>query len=298
MFIRQRNEHTIAQRASVSGRGYWSGDGVNVRFFPAKVGSGIRFFRTDLPGSLEIVVSPESRSAQSLRTCVECGEARVEMVEHVLAALYSLQIDNCLIEIDRGELPGLDGSSAAYVDALRNAGLVMQARTRRQIVIQEAVRVGDANHWIEATPSPDGRMHLEYRLEYTPDSPITPQTFGCVLTPTTFMREIAPARTFVTSEQAAALRAAGLGQHVTNRDLLVFGKNGPVDNLLRYSDECARHKLLDLIGDLSIVGADVVGCIVSYRGGHQLNAQMATTLTATTITTAPSSLSTGRRKAA
>jgi UDP-3-O-acyl-N-acetylglucosamine deacetylase len=123
-------------------------------------------------------------------------------------------------------------------------------------------------------------MHLEYRLDYGGDSPIRPQSYSCQLTPEEFCRDIAPARTFVTKQQAIALRGAGLASHVSNRDLLVFGDSGPVDNLLRYPEECARHKLLDLIGDLSIVGAELIGRFTSFRGGHRLNGLMAEQLCA------------------
>lgn len=275
MIGRQRNEHTIAERTVVSGRGYWSGRGVNVHFAPANLGTGIRFVRTDVAGRPEIPVGIAHRTDQSLRTNVAVGDVRVEMIEHALAALYALEIDNCIIEIDASELPGLDGSSAAYVDALRRAGLVMQAALRKQVIVDRTIRLGTAASWIEASPSPDGCMHVEYRLDYGPDSPIRPHAFRGRVTSDSFAREIAPARTFVTAEQAESLRQAGVASHVTNRDLLVFGDRGPVGNHLRYPDECARHKALDMVGDLSLVGADLVGSFVSHRGGHQLNGAMA-----------------------
>jgi UDP-3-O-[3-hydroxymyristoyl] N-acetylglucosamine deacetylase/UDP-3-O-[3-hydroxymyristoyl] N-acetylglucosamine deacetylase/3-hydroxyacyl-[acyl-carrier-protein] dehydratase len=273
--IRERNEHTIAIGVAVTGRGYWSGRGVNVRFGPASAGSGIRFIRTDLPGRPSVAATTENRVDQALRTVLMRGAARVEMIEHIMAALYGLEIDNCDIEIDAEELPGLDGSSAAYVDALRRGGLVMQAKTRRQIIVRDRIRVGGPAAWVEVAPSPDGQFHAEYRLDYGPESPIPPQSFAAAINPHSFGRELGAARTFVTAEQAQQLRDGGLASHVTNRDLLVFGSRGPVDNLLRYPNECARHKCLDLVGDLSIIGADLIGSVVSHRGGHQLNGQMA-----------------------
>lgn len=275
MIGRQRNEHTIAERVRVSGRGYWTGRGVNVHFVPASIGTGIRFVRTDLSDSPEIPVGLTTRTDQSLRTNVAVGEAKVEMIEHAMAALYALEIDNCVVEIDGGELPGLDGSSAAYVDALRSAGLVMQASQKKQLVVDRTIRIGTAANWLEASPSPDGRMHVEYHLDYGPDSPVRPQEFTAAVTPDIFVRELAPARTFVTAEQAANLRSSGVASHVTDRDLLVFDHRGPVNNLLRFPDECARHKALDMVGDLALVGADLIGKFTSHRGGHQLNGLMA-----------------------
>ena len=278
VFNRERNEHTIAEQVTVSGRGYWSGLGVNVRFVPAAAGTGICFVRSDLPSQPEIKACVQNRIDSSLRTTIQVGDARVEMIEHVMAALYGLEIDNCVVFVDQMELPGLDGSSASYVHALRTAGLVMQAKTRERLVVTHPVRVGTSDGWLEATPSNDGGFSAEYRLDYGPTSPIQPQTYSCCVTPDSFGRQVGAARTFVTAEQAKALHDSGVAPHVTNRDLLVFGPNGPIDNLLRYPDECARHKLLDLIGDISIVGAEIVGKIVSYRGGHQLNGLMAETL--------------------
>jgi UDP-3-O-[3-hydroxymyristoyl] N-acetylglucosamine deacetylase/UDP-3-O-[3-hydroxymyristoyl] N-acetylglucosamine deacetylase/3-hydroxyacyl-[acyl-carrier-protein] dehydratase len=189
-----------------------------------------------------------------------------------------LQIDNCIVEVDREEMPGLDGSSAGYVAALRTAGLVVQASRRRRIVVERVCRVGDAENWVEISPTETGSLSVEYRLDYGSNSSIPKQSYSCQVTPDTFVRELAPARTFVTEEQAVMLRSRGLASHVTNRDLLVFGKDGPIGNLLRYHDECSRHKSLDLIGDLSILGADIVGSIVSCRGGHQLNGALAVEL--------------------
>lgn len=274
----ERNEHTIARSVCVSGRGYWSGEGVNVRFLPGLPGTGIRFVRADLSCRPEIPVAMTSRVSHPLRTLLHCSGVAVAMVEHVLAALHGLQIDNCVVEVDREEMPGLDGSSAGFVAALRTAGLVMQASRRARLVVDRVCRVGDAENWVEVAPTSANCMEVEYRLDYGSGSPIPKQNYRCQVTVDSFVRELAPARTFVTEEQATILRSRGVAAHVTNRDLLVFGKDGPVGNLLRYHDECSRHKALDLVGDLSIVGVDIVGSIVSYRGGHQLNGALAVEL--------------------
>lgn len=278
VLIRKRNEHTIAGQALVSGRGYWSGRGINVRFLPAAAGTGVRFVRTDLPGKPEVEACVENRSDIALRTVLQKGEARVEMVEHVMAALYGLGIDNCVVEVDASEMPGLDGSSAGFVYALRTAGLVMQAKLRRQIIVDTVFRVGSSDAWVEAAPALGCQLIVRYQLNYGSQSPVPAHTVTSVVTPESFGRELGAARTFVTAEQANQLRSAGHASHVTNRDLLVFGENGPVDNILRYPDECARHKALDMVGDLSLVDAELVGTFTSYRGGHQLNGMMASEL--------------------
>jgi len=242
---------------------------------PASIGTGIRMVRTDLAEKPILEANVTNREEQNLRTTLVNGNARFAMVEHLMAALYALEIDNCIVEVNAEELPGLDGSAAAYVDALRSAGLVIQATSRSRLVIDRTIRVGTAANWLEVSPSPDNFGHYEYNLDYGTEGPIRPQIYRTALRAEHFCREIAPARTFVTAAQAEQLRDAGVAQHVTGKDLLVFDQQGPVDNLLRFENECARHKLLDLVGDLALVGCDLIGTIVSYRGGHSLNGMLA-----------------------
>ncbi|MGV3483846.1 MAG: UDP-3-O-acyl-N-acetylglucosamine deacetylase [Planctomycetaceae bacterium] len=274
--IRPRNEHTIAAECEVSGRGYWSGASVRLRFRPGAVGSGIRFVRTDLAGMPSCIASTQTSCGQSMRTNLTAGRATFQMVEHVMAALYALEIDNCIVESDAEEMPGLDGSSGPLVEAFLSVGLVKQAAARNRYIVDRVMRIGDATSWIEVSPSDHGCASFEYRLDYGDSSPIQAQTYKHWLTPKGFCKELASARTFVTADQAAQLRERGIGTHVTNDDLIVFDHDGCVlGNRLRYANECARHKTLDLIGDLALAGTDLLGNFVSYRGGHQLNGQMA-----------------------
>ncbi len=273
--MRQRNEHTIANCCQVDGRGYWSGQKVRVRMYPASVGTGLVMVRTDLVEKPMLQVGLATRQEHQLRTVLASGQAKFAMVEHLLASLYALEIDNCVIEVNAEELPGLDGSAAAYVDALRSAGLVIQAAARKQLIVDRTVRVGTAASWLEVSPTHGQASQFEYVLDYGPDSPIRAQTFRSTIGPHEFSTQIAPARTFVTSEQVQQLRAAGVAEHVSPQDLLVFDQAGPVQNRLRFDDECARHKLLDLVGDLSLINCEFIGRIVSHRGGHALNAVMA-----------------------
>ena len=276
--IRPRNEHTLAAACEVRGKGYWSGRSVRVRFCPASSGSGVRFVRTDLPGRPDCQAIAANVAAASMRTNLHNDEIQFEMVEHVMAALYGLGIDNCSVEVDGEELPGLDGSSAPYVEALRSVGMIVQATERQRYHIDRPFRVGNDSSWIDVSPVADGQPIFEYHLDYGDDSPIRPQHHRGLLSPHSFDRELAPARTFVTAEQVAKLRSAGVGQHVGPQDLLVFDESGLVDNQLRFENECARHKTLDLIGDLALTGVDLVGRFVSYRGGHRLNGELARTL--------------------
>ena len=269
------NEQTIAKPCRVSGRGYWSGERVNVVMLPAPADSGITLVRTDLPGSPRCAVVADHLREAQLRTNFRCGDATFQMVEHLLAALYGLGIDNCLVEIDAEELPGLDGSSIEYVTAIRNAGIAVQSSTKPTIAIDKTIRFERGNRWIEASPAKAGESYFEYRLGFDQPCPINAQTFGFDLTGASFVDQVARARTFVTAAQATVLRGQGVAAHVTNKDLLVFGDHGPIENSLRYPDECARHKTLDLIGDLAVTGKRLIGRFVSNRGGHALNGEMA-----------------------
>lgn len=272
---RSRNEHTIAATCEIRGRGYWSGQEVRVIVHPAPLGTGIQLLRSDLPSRPQCSASVDHRLDASLRTNLVCGEAKFQMVEHLMAALAALEIDNCVCEIDAEELPALDGSSLAFVRQLAEAGLVVQAAPRRQLVIRDRYRIGTLDGWVEATPARNGESYFEYQLSFDDETPIAPQAFGIELTPDRFIREVAPARTFVTATQAEQIRASGVAGHVTNQDLLVISDTGPVDNEYRFANECARHKTLDLIGDLALSGVELIGRFTSFRGGHNLNGQVA-----------------------
>lgn len=270
-----RNEHTIAASCEVRGRGYWSGREVQVVFHPAPTGSGVQLVRSDLPSRPQCPASVEYRQDASLRTNLVCGDARFQMVEHLMAALAALKIDNCLVEVGGEELPALDGSSLGYVEQLAGSGLIVQARARRRLVIRERLRIGTPGSWVEAAPAQQGESYFEYQLSFDDGTPIRPQSFGIELTAERFIRDVAPARTFVTALQAQQIRSSGVAAHVTSQDLLVIGDAGPIDNSYRFDNECARHKTLDLIGDLALSGVELVGRFVSYRGGHSLNGQVA-----------------------
>ncbi len=273
-----RFQHTIGHACHVSGRGYWTGCPVSVAFQPADPSTGIVFRRVDLPHKPMIPAIAANRTETSLRTRLKCDGAMVDMVEHVMAALYGLQIDNCIIEVNAPEMPGMDGSALAFALALQQAGVEVQPAKRMMNVVDRPIRIGDQHQWIMAMPSPYPSLSLEYRLDYGPESPIGAATVATELDPETFLESFAPARTFITQSEAQQLQSQGLARHVTYRDLIVFGDKGPIDNSLRFSDECARHKLLDLIGDLALCGLDLAGRVIACRSGHVLNGRMAAEL--------------------
>jgi len=269
-----RKQRTLAQKVEVQGFGYWSGRDVRVEFRPAAADSGVVFVRSDQNPPRRIEASPAHRIETPRRTTLAASGVTVEMVEHVMAALGGMHVDNCEVWLDSPELPGCDGSSQVFVDALLRAGIVEQDAWRPQLVVTEVTRVGDEDCWIEARPAATPGLFIKYRLDYGPGAPISRQTLQLAVTPETFQRELAPARTFILKHEAEWLRERGLGARVTSSDLLVFDDDGPLENELRFPDECVRHKALDLVGDLALTGCDFVGQFVAHRSGHRLNAEL------------------------
>jgi UDP-3-O-acyl N-acetylglucosamine deacetylase len=216
----------------------------------------------------------EHRVEVPRRTVLRRGGASVEMIEHILAALSGLQIDNCEVHVNQPEMPGMDGSSKAFVEALDAAGVVVQNGMRSQLVVREITRLGDDDCWIEVRPATVDSFSVRYRIDYGADSSIGRQTLQLAVTPETFRRDLAVARTFMLKEEAEWLQAQGFGKRAKLTDLLVFDADGPIENELRYRDECARHKILDLVGDFALAGCDVIGQVIAHRSGHRLNADM------------------------
>ena len=291
----ERNQTTLAAPCTVSGRGYWTGQANSLTFLPAPIDYGIRFVRTDLPGHPSVSAVAENRASMPLRTRLTRGRAEVDMVEHVLAALQGMQIDNAIVHCTASEMPAMDGSSFAFALALQSAGRCQLAAPRHTLLLDRTIRVGDDHQWILAEPLHTTHtatpqvpklatklagpcLELEYQLDFGPTSPILKANHAIRLQPQVFFETICAARTFIGMDTARLLQSQGMALHVTEQDLIVFDQHGPVNNRLRYPDECARHKLLDLVGDLALAGIDVVGRITAHRGGHQLNGEMAAAL--------------------
>jgi UDP-3-O-[3-hydroxymyristoyl] N-acetylglucosamine deacetylase len=270
-----RFQQTVQNVAHVSGRGYWSGKPITLTFLPAHSDVGIVFRRVDLPGQPEIDATAANRRDTNLRTTVISDGCHVEMIEHVMAALYGMNIDNCIVECDAAEMPGMDGSALAFAIAIERAGVRRQAASVREVSISTPLRVGDDHQWIMAVPSEEPGLTIQYQLDYGPASTIPTTTTTYTLDRDSFATDLACARTFLSESDARKLQMQGIASHVTFRDLVVFGPSGPIDNTLRFEDECSRHKLLDLVGDLSLSGLRVQGKIIASRSGHILNGRMA-----------------------
>jgi UDP-3-O-acyl N-acetylglucosamine deacetylase len=273
-----RHQRTIARAAEVGGIGFLTGAAVRLRFLPAAPDSGVVFVRTDLAGRPRVGAHVGEVTGTRRRTTLAQPPAQVGLVEHVLAALAGLRVDNCVVELDAPEPPGLDGSALQFVRTLLGAGVVRQAGRRGAWGVTRPVVLGAGGATLALHPPAPGQpagLSLSYFLDYGSHSPIGRQVHTVHgLTPGGFIRELAGCRTFLLEAEAEELRRQGLGARTTAADLLVFGPHGPIDNRLRFANEPARHKLLDLIGDLSLLGADLCGHVVAYRSGHPLNVEL------------------------
>lgn len=274
-------QRTLAREARVEGTGLFTAARSALTFRPAPVNHGIVFRRADLPGSPAIPAKVENVDpSKPRRTAIKSGSAEIETVEHVLSALAGLGIDNAVVDVEGPEAPIGDGSALGFAQAIEAAGTVEQAAPIGVICPAQPVSVHEKDACITYYPpsSPDEGLELTYVLDFDGPSPIERQAFTCRIEPSDYLRSVAPARTFSTQEEAQRATAAGLFKHLTARDMLVIGPSGPIDNAYRFDAEPARHKLLDLLGDLSLAGGPIRGRIVAVRSGHALNHKMARAL--------------------
>ena len=217
-----RKQRTLSAAAVVEGVGYWSGEDVRVEFRPADPHEGITFVRADLPGAPRIAAAVENLVEMPRRTVLQNGSTCVEMIEHIMAALAGMNVDNCEVRVDRTEMPGCDGSAMPFVEAIQLAGAEEQNAVRPSLTIREPLRLGNEECWIEARPSSPGKTVIQYELDYGSGNPIGRQSLEVLLSPRYFARSLAASRTFLLQHEAAALQAQGLGKRTTFSDLLIF----------------------------------------------------------------------------
>jgi UDP-3-O-acyl N-acetylglucosamine deacetylase len=268
---------------SVCGRGFLTGQPICIRFLPAPANFGIVFVRTDGNRQACVPAVVDQVTGTDRRTTLGMEPASVALVEHVLAALAGLRIDNCRIELDGPEPPGLDGSAAPFVARLQRAGIEIEGASRPIYTIQSPMILRQGGATLSLFPVEDGELRISYLLDYGAESPITRQRHTESITPSAFCRELAYCRTFVLQREVEALHRQGIGLHISPAEVLVFGPRGPVQNRLRCANEPARHKILDIVGDLALLGVDLRGHVVGYRSGHLLNVALVRQLAASGI---------------
>lgn len=268
-------QKTIKTEASLSGKGLFSSKEATVVFRPAAPDNGIIFVRTDLPQPVQIKALAANVDQQSRRTTLKQGTVAIDTVEHCLAAVSALGIDNLIIEVNAPELPDPTCSSEEYFKVLKRAGQNEQQEDRKELVINEAITLTSGDASIYALSFPDEGLSITYDLDYSGHTGIGRQIYSCRLTAEGFEKNLAPARTFLLEAEAKQFQARGIGTHLGPRDILVISSDGPIKNKYVFPNECVRHKIVDLIGDLMLVGRAIVGRIVAYKSGHALNHELA-----------------------
>ncbi len=268
-------QRTIEKETGLKGIGLHTAKKVNVTFKPADIDTGINFIRTDLPGRPIIKASVDSLLSQARsprHTSIGSDGIEIHTIEHLMAALSGLCIDNIYIEIDNDEVPGLDGSSLNFLETLDRAGIKEQEKSRRGYFIKEPIFVEEDGAAIVAVPSQD--FKISYTLNYNHPL-LRAQFLELKFHEGVFKNELASSRTFCLESEAEELQQQGMGAGANYENTLVVGENGVIKNKLRYQDEFVRHKMLDLFGDLYILGEPLKAHIIALRSGHSLNLKLA-----------------------
>ncbi len=265
------NQRTIRRPVACSGIGLHSGQKVTLRLRPAPANHGIVFKRLDLEG-LEIPADVSHVAGLHYATGLARETTSVETVEHLLAALVSLGIDNVVVELNQAEVPIMDGSAASFVYLVHEAGIKPQSASRKFLKIVRPISLSRGDKRIALYPS--DHFKVTYSISF--DHPLLRhQSRTMRLSEEVFVDEIAPARTFGFLKEVEVLRQRGLALGGSLDNAIVLGETGVLNSSLRFEDEFVRHKILDAIGDLALVGYPIIGHLVAHRGGHALHASFA-----------------------
>jgi UDP-3-O-[3-hydroxymyristoyl] N-acetylglucosamine deacetylase len=263
-------QRTLRRQVACAGIGLHSGHKVNLTLKPAAADTGIRFRRSDL--GVDIPASVAHVGGTNHATCLSVNGAAVETVEHLLAAITCMGLDNAVVELDHREVPVMDGSSAPFVYLIQEAGLRTLAAPRRYLKVTRPITLSRGEKLISLYPSDD--FKVTYSISF--DHPLLRhQSHTMRVDENAFVDEIAPARTFGFLHEVEMLRQQGLALGGSLENAIVLSETGVLNPQLRYEDEFVRHKILDAIGDLSLVGYPIIGHLVAHRAGHALHTAFA-----------------------
>jgi len=264
-------QRTLRRQVACAGIGLHSGHKVNLTLKPAAPDTGIRFRRTDL-GGLEIPASLDRLSGTYYATGLRQGNATVDTIEHLLAALVSQGVDNVIVELDHSEVPIMDGSSAPFVYLIQEAGVKVQAAPRRYLKVLRPITASRGDATMSLYPA--DTFKLSYTISF--DHPLLRhQSYTVSLSAETFAESIAPARTFGFLREVEMLRQQGLTLGGSLDNAIVLSETGVLNNVLRFEDEFVRHKILDAVGDLALLGYPILGHVVANRAGHAMHTTFA-----------------------
>jgi UDP-3-O-[3-hydroxymyristoyl] N-acetylglucosamine deacetylase/3-hydroxyacyl-[acyl-carrier-protein] dehydratase len=267
----KRNQRTLKGVVEFSGVGLHTGTQTRVRVKPAEADAGVTFVRVDLEDSPRVPATIDYMHENLRRTSLKMGLAEVHTVEHLLASFFGLKIDNVEVEIDGPEVPGLDGSALPFFEAFQGAGFQEQKAEKKNFKLETSIFFAEGDTTIGASPG-DG-LHLAYTLDY-PNTTVGSQYLALNVDQDSFGAHIAPARTFCFAQEVEALRSRGLGLGADYNNTLVIDNGTVVGNALRFQNEFVRHKILDLLGDLFLLGADLDARIVATKTGHHANREL------------------------
>src|SRR6202522_4191732 len=264
------HEQTIRAAVTCTGVGLHSGAPVTLRILPAPAGTGIVFHRTDLD-SFAIEASGRNVARVSYATSLMKKGVLISTTEHLLSAFTGVGIDNAIVELDNLELPILDGSALPFVELIQKAGLRKQRRPRKYLKILREVEMREGNKFISVYPNDS--YSVSYSINF-PHPLIGKETMQVELSNGSYLRKIAPARTFGSREDEKAMRNMGLIRGASRDNCIVLTREGIENGPLRFPDEFVRHKVLDLVGDLALLGRPILGKIVADRAGHAMHTAM------------------------
>ncbi len=273
------NQHTLKNPFELTGVGIHTGVPARVVVKPAKADTGVNFVRSDLPDSDPVPADHRALDVSARRTTLRHGATEVHTVEHLLAALMANGVHNLEVEIDGPEVPALDGSAKPWFDGIRSVGMVDQKVERKTFTLERPVVVELDGATLAAFPSAQSGLSLSYTLDYS-DLGLAPQFVELQLPDDDIIDTFAPARTFVFASEVDALRGAGLGKGADPDNTIILDGNGTQEAKLRFPDEPARHKMLDLLGDLFLLGADIRGRVVATKSGHRAHHELVRKLVA------------------
>jgi UDP-3-O-[3-hydroxymyristoyl] N-acetylglucosamine deacetylase len=260
-------EQTIRSTADCSGIGLHSGAPVSVRIVPAPPGTGIVFRRTDLDG-FEVEAVSRNVARVSYATSLMKKGVLISTTEHILSAFIGMGIDNAVVELDNLELPILDGSARPFVQMIQKAGIRRQRRPRKYLKIRRELEMREGNKFIAVYPADS--YSVSYSINF-PHPLIGKETFQVTLSNGSYLRHIAAARTFGSREDEQAMRNMGLIRGASRENCIVLSRDGLENGPLRFADEFVRHKVLDLVGDLALLGKQILGNVVADRAGHAMH---------------------------
>jgi len=260
-------EQTLRSSVACSGIGLHSGAPVCLQILPASPGTGIVFRRTDLEG-FEIEANSRNVARVSYATSLMKKGVLISTTEHLLSAFTGLGVDNAIVELDNLELPILDGSALPFVELIQKAGIRKQRRPRRYMKMLREVEMREGNKFISVYPADS--YSVSYSINF-PHPLIGKETFQVELSNGSYLRNIAAARTFGSREDEKAMRNMGLIRGASRDNCIVLTRDGVENGPLRFSDEFVRHKVLDLVGDLALLGKPILGRIVADRAGHAMH---------------------------